>query len=195
MVNHVVEVEWEGPRTIKLTSGVEVEALPMPGGVWERLQARALELFPDPEPPKREIKTSFDEIEEIDDLEDPAYQAAKRRAESERAEWTGKTAFKRFIKVDLERYDEIIKELDEDFGLSDDPVERKLEFLNLYAVQTQADTSTLMFHTMYGSILGDEEVAKRLDFFRRSLARGSGDDADAPGADEEDGVDLQEEAA
>ena len=195
MVNHVVEVEWEGPRTIRLTSGVEVQALPMPGGAWERLQARAMELFPDPEAPKKEIKTSFGETEEVDDLEDPTYVAGKRRAESDRAEWTGKVAFRRYIKVDLEQYEEIIKELDEDFGLPEDPAERKLEFLNLYAIQTQADTSTLMFHTMYGSILGDEEVAKRLDFFRRSLARGSGDDADAPGADEEDGLDLPEEAA
>ena len=54
MVNHVVEVEWEGPRTVRLTSGVEVEALPMPGGAWERLQARGMELYPDPEPPKKE---------------------------------------------------------------------------------------------------------------------------------------------
>ena len=194
MVNHVVEVEWEGPRTIKLTSGVEVQAMPMPGGAWERLQARGLELFPDPEPPKKEIKTSFGETEEVDDLEDQTYLANKRRAESERSDWVGKVVLRRYIKVDLEQYEDIIKELDADFGLSEEPGQRKLDFLTWYAIQTQADTSTLMLHAMYGSVLGDEEVAKRLDFFRRSLARGSGDEPDAPGADEEDGLDLQEEA-
>ena len=195
MVNHVVEVEWEGPRTIKLTSGVEVEALPMPGGAWERLQARAMELFPDPEPKMKEIDTSFGEKEEVGDLEDPVYLAGKRRAESQRSEWTGKVVLRRYVKVDLEQYAEIIKELDEDFGLSAEPEQRKLDFLTWYAIQTPADTSTLMVHTVYGSLLGDEEVAKRLEFFRRSLARGSGDEPDAHGADEEDGVDLQEEVA
>ena len=195
MVNHVVEVEWEGPRTVRLTSGVEVQAMPMPGGAWERLQARGMELYPDPEPPMKEIDTSFGEKEEVEDLEDTAYLAGKRRAENERSDWIGKVVLRRYIQVDLEQYDEIVKELDEDFGLSDDPAQRKLDFLTWYAIQTSADTSALMVHTVYGSLLGDEEVAKRLDFFRRSLARGSGDDADAPGADEEDGLDLPEEAA
>jgi len=195
MVNHVVEVEWEGPRTVRLTSGVEVEALPMPGGAWERLQGRGMELFPDPEPPMKEIKTSFGEMEEVEDLEDPTYLAGKRRAESQRSDWIGKVVLRRYIKVDLEQYGKIIKELDEDFGLSEDPAERKLDFLTWYAIQTPADTSTLMVHTVYGSVLGDEEVAKRLDFFRRALARSPGDEPDAPGTDEEDGVDLQEEAA
>jgi hypothetical protein len=176
---------------LTLDSGVTVTVRPFPAGLFEKVQARALEDFPDPDPPMKEIPV-VDGVEEVEDVDAPGYLAQKELAERKRLERLGEACLDLCVSVDLEAWEPTIRRLERYAGpFPEDPDERQLEFLTSYALSTADDWQNVLVTAIEQTVIGSPEVAERLKLFRRSVERPAAADADAPGADAVQRVELQ----
>jgi len=173
------------------SSGITVQVRPLPGGAYRKLQMRALEEHPDAVPPKKEIATAFNETETVDDLDDPAYQAAQAAAERARENIVGEAILEWCVDLDLEPYRGQVARLEKQLGpYPEDEHERRLRFLEDWVLRTDEDYREVTFLAISQALIDDKEVAERLRFFRRPLARDTDSKPDAPGPDGEVGVDV-----
>jgi len=164
---------------------VQVTILPFPSQLYPRLNAKALAEHPDPEPPTKTIEV-VDGTEEVPDEEDEGYQAALQEARSARQALLLEAILDFCVEVDMGEWEEQIARLERYVGeLPDDPVERKIEFLNQFALRTKGDYELVATTATAQMMAGSPEVAQRLKSFRDQMAQPADNDADAPGADAE----------
>lgn len=179
-------------ETYTLSSGVTVQVVPFPAGLWEKINRKALHDFPDPEPPKKEI-TVVDGTEEVDDLLDPDYVSAKAEAERQRSNLLGEAIIDLCIQVDLSQYEAKIKHL-EKYDLEpypEDNEEKRVRFLIDYALRTRGDYETVMVSATTQMTISDPEVAERLKSFQREM-EGTTDNGNSPsGSVEVERVEVQ----
>lgn len=188
------EMLKSGPEELTLSSGVTVHVAPFPAGLWASLNSTGFERFPDPEPPRKTVEV-VDGTEEVDDLKDPVYLAAKAEAERERNNLLGEAIIDLCVQVDMEPWAATVKRLERYTGkYPRDEDDRRVKFLTEYALRTRGDYEAVMVSATTQMMVSDPEVAARLKFFRREVEGAAGDDADAPGADEGERVDVQPEA-
>lgn len=175
----------EGWKSLILASGVEVRYGPFIGNMYWDIQARALELYPDPEPPKKEIETAF-ENEMVDDLDDPEYQLESTKMRLARINLLGEAVLEFCVEiVDWERWREKVPRVEKYVGSApEDPDDLKVWFLAKYAIRGN-EWGKLIRMVQSFSQIEDEEVRNRVEFFRRDVAGSSGDGADAPGPAQE----------
>jgi hypothetical protein len=169
---------------LTLDSGVTVTVRPFPAGLFEKVQARALEDFPDPEPPMKEIP--------VVDGDDPEYREQKELAERKRMERLGEACLDLCVSADLEKWEPTIRRLERYAGpFPEDPDERQLEFLTSYALSTADDWQNVLISSINQTVIGSPEVAERLKLFRRKVEGPAAVDADASGADAVQRMELQ----
>jgi hypothetical protein len=176
---------------LTLDSGVTVTVRPFPAGLFEKVQARALEDFPDPEPPMKEIPV-VDGTEQVEDRDDPEYREQKELAERKRMERLGEACLDLCVSADLEKWEPTIRRLERYAGpFPEDPDERQLEFLTSYALSTADDWQNVLISSINQTVIGSPEVAERLKLFRRKVEGPAAVDADASGADAVQRMELQ----
>lgn len=174
-----------------LSSGVEVLVKPFPGGLWEKIQARAKRDFPDPTPPKKEIDT-FGGKETVDDLNDADYLTARRQAELERTNLLGEAVLDICIEVDMSKYEAQIKRLElYTDPYPDDPEDRRVRFLQEYVVRSEGDWGFIFASAIEQVQATDPEVSERIESFRDKVSRPVDTNGKTPSPDEIVGVDVQ----
>lgn len=160
-----------GPKQRTFASGVTATILPFPAGLFEDLQAKAFQDFPDPIPPKKKIKV-VDGEEEIEDKENPDYKAAVQQAENGRYLMLLEAVIDLCIPLDLTPWETTIKRLEKySSKFPDDPDERRIEFLTRYVLRGQADYLDVFTDAMAEMFLGDPEVAEKLKSFQDRVER------------------------
>ena len=191
---------------VRFSSLVEVKILPFPSRLWTEVQQEAFELYPDPEVPKKVIKT-IDGEEEIDDHDDGEYLAGKARAERDRYAHLGDAVLELCVTFDEDKYRRIIlsmakytsKYLVDNDGeyildasgnpqkLGEEEYQEKLRmnFLKKYALRTRQDYELLMVEATTKMIIEDEEISARIEFFRGQMARSTNSNGTASGTTEE----------
>jgi len=100
--------KFKQSEDITLTSGVTVQVAPFPAALYNKIQIKSLEDFPDPEPPKKTVEV-VDGTEEVDDLENPEYLEAKRDAERSRLARFAEAVVEVCVDVDLDTWKGEIK--------------------------------------------------------------------------------------
>lgn len=185
----LLNLNGNGSNERIMSSGVAVIVMPFPAGLWEEINIKAFQQFPDPEPPKKKIKT-IDGFEEIDDLTNPEYLESKKTANNSRQNLLGEAVLDICVMIpDFEQHEPAIKKLEKySSKFPDDPDERRLEFLTRYALRTRGDYEIVMADAITQMMVSNPEVAERLAFFRREVERATALDPDAPGSN--DGVQL-----
>ena len=188
------ELDYQGYELVDdLPGGVEIIVRPFPAGLFPELQAKAIDTYPDPEMPKKTIDV-LDGTEEVDNPDDEEYQQARRMAEAQRYTMMAEAALDLCCEVDMERYEREVKKLGKYANLSDDADERQLQFLEMYALRTPSCQERVVMSAITQTVIGSPEVARRLAFFQRQVARAEAGDADASGVAEEQPVDDEPEA-
>jgi len=172
-------------RDVTLSSGVQIKILPFPSQLYPKLNARALSEHPDPDPPTKTVEV-VDGTEEVPDTENEDYQQALREAQSARQAILLEAILDFCVEVDMDKWEDEVARLERYIGqLPEDPVERKIEFLNQFALRTKGDYELVATTATAAMMTGNPEVAERLKSFRGQMAQPAGDDADAPGPDAE----------
>jgi len=182
-------------KEMKTSSGVTVLYGPFPGGLYWDLMGRLLDEHPDPEPPMKEIET-FDGPEEVEDIEDPEYKAALSKARLARADKMGRFILETCVEIADGGWEADAERLADKWAkdpLPDDPLDRKVWYLEKYVLRTVKDWE-IIGRVQRFSQIEDEEVRQRAEFFRGHVEGPEGAGADAPGAGEEQRVEVQREA-
>lgn len=187
----------EGYIDETLNSGVTIRIKPFSARLWDRIQQRGLNDFPDPVPPKKTIKT-FDGEEVVDDFNNEDYLAEIDQIKSERDNFTGtliaEAMMDLFIEVDLSKYTSEIKRLEKYVGepVPKDETEKKIYFLENFAFTGRADYEKASTATMMLMTVGDSEVAKRIESFRSDVERAKGSRNGASGSNEIERVEVEQ---
>lgn len=167
-----------------LSSGVVVTVVPFPAGLWEKINTRAMREFPDPIPPKRQIKV-VDGTEEIDDLENPEYVAKKAEAEAARSNLLGEAVIDLCIKLPLADWESQISRMERyTEPYPTDPDDRRVRFLTDYALRSKGDYEHIMVSAITQMAIGDKEIGERLTNFRDTLAQSADNGAGTSSAAE-----------
>jgi NADH:ubiquinone oxidoreductase subunit E len=178
-------IEEELSSELTLSSGVAVTILPFPSQLYPKLNARALAEHPDPEPPMKTVEV-VDGTEEVPDEENEEYQEALREARNARQSLLLEAILDFCVEVDMDQWGDELARLERYVGeMPEDPVDRKIEFLNQFAMRTRGDYELVATTATAQMMAGSPEVAERLKSFRGEMAQPAGDDADAPGVDAE----------
>ncbi len=169
--------EW---KEIELSSGVRVRYGPFPGSLYWDIMARALEQYPDPEPPKKRVEV-VDGFEEVEDTENPDYKAALAKARLARAGVLGEAVLELCVEP-VGDWESIVQRLEKKWAkdVPTDPTDRKVWFLSKYALRTPEDWQIISLVQRFSQIQ-DEEVARRAEFFRGDVAGPESPGTDAPG--------------
>ncbi|MHC4710893.1 MAG: hypothetical protein ACYTA3_10890 [Planctomycetota bacterium] len=174
-------IEEELSSELTLSSGVAVTILPFPSQLYPKLNARALAEHPDPEPPMKTVEV-VDGTEEVPDEENEEYQEALREARNARQSLLLEAILDFCVEVDMDQWGDELARLERYVGeMPKDPVDRKIEFLNQFAMRTRGDYELVATTATAQMMAGSPEVAERLKSFRGEMAQPAGDDADAPG--------------
>lgn len=182
-----------GPEEKTLSSGVVVSIAAFPVGLFEDLNVKSIELYPDPPPPKKTIKTLGGD-EEIDNLDDPDYLAEVRKVKNQRGALISEAVLDICVQLDLTPWESTIRRLEKYAPkFSDDPEERRLEFLTRYALRGKSDYTLVVTSAMAQMIADDAEVAKRLESFRDQVEGAAASDNETPSAPEGERVEVQQE--
>lgn len=169
---------------VTLSSGIEVQVYPFPANMYNQVMAKGLDDFPDPDPPKKIVKT-FDGEEETDDLDNLEYLAAKRAAQNNRTSLLAKAVFDLCVQLEMEVWEPTIKRLEKySTGFPEDPDDRRVAFLERYAVRTKDDYQLLMIAATEPVMVSDKEVEQRLKMFQSNVARATATQAETSGPDE-----------
>jgi len=160
---------------------------PFPVGLYNRLQIKSLEDFPDPEPPKKIIEV-VDGTEETDDLDDPAYLAAVQEATRNRLARFAEAIVQVCVDIDLDEWKDDIKGIEKFAGEA--PKNRGdlvAWFLENYGCRVSEDYAAITESAMRQTLISSKEVQQRVRFFRDDVEGNSPDELahDAPGAGEE----------
>lgn len=163
-----------------LSSGVTVTVIPFPPGLLQRINSD----HPDPIPPKKTIKV-LDGVEEIDNLKDEGYILQKEEVTRERNSLLGEAVIELCAEVDLTKYASQITKLEKYTSpYPDDLDERRMRFLQEYALRTRGDYEVVITSAITQIAISDEEVAERIKSFQSELSRPATNGAKAPGAHE-----------
>ena len=178
----MAEAEW---KRLVFSSGVAVRYGPFPSGLYWDIMARALDEHPDPECPKKTVKV-LTGTEEVDDPDDPTYQAGLAKARLARWNLLGEAALEFCVELDggLEQYEPTIGRLAKKYVKDPPPedlVERKVWLLAKWAIRTPEDWKIIAKVQRFSQI-EDEEVRQRAEFFPGEVEGAAGAGADAPGA-------------
>lgn len=163
-----------------LSSGVTVTVIPFPPGLLQRINSD----HPDPMPPKKTIKV-LDGTEEVDNLKDEGYILAKEEVTRERNSLLGEAVIELCVEVDLGKYASQIKKLEKYTSpYPDDLDERRMRFLQEYALRTRGDYEVVITSAITQIAISDEEVQERIATFQSDLSRPATNGAKASGAHE-----------
>lgn len=166
-------MEW---KSLELSSEVVIEYGPFPGGLYWEIQARALEEHPDPEPPRKKIET-VDGFEEIDDLEDPDYNLKLNAARLARFNLLGEAVLEFCVRiVSPDNWEETVQRLATKYVKSQpptEPTEKRVWYLANFALRTPQDWKIVRLVQRFSQV-EDEEVARRVEFFRGNVAGSEG---------------------
>ncbi len=163
-----------------LSSGVTVTVIPFPPGLLQRINSD----HPDPVPPKKTIKV-LDGTEEVDNLKDEAYLAQKDEVTSQRNSLLGEAVIELCVEVDLKPYAKEITKLERFTSpYPDDTDERRMRFLQEFALRTRGDYEVVITSAITQIAISDEEVQERIATFQSNLSRPATNGAKAPGSNE-----------
>lgn len=170
-------------ETITLSSGIEVQVYPFPANMYNQVMAKGLDEFPDPDPPKKVVKT-FDGEEETDDVDNPEYLAARRAAQNSRTNLLAQAVFDLCVQLDITEWEPTIKRLEKySPKFPEDADDRRIAFLERYAVRTKDDYQLLMIAATEPVMVSDKEVEQRLKMFQSNVARATAAQAETSGPD------------
>ncbi len=170
-----------------LSSGVTVIVIPFPPGLLQRINSD----HPDPVPPKKTIKV-LDGTEEVDNLKDEGYLAEKDEVTRERNSLLGEAVIELCVEVDLGKYAKEIAKLERFTSpYPNDIDERRMRFLQEYALRTRGDYENVITSAITQIAISDEEVQERIATFQSDLSRNSSNGAKTHGADEVLSVEVE----
>lgn len=173
-----------------LSSGVTVTVIPFSLGLQQRINSD----HPDPVPPKKVIQV-LDGTEEVDNLTDPDYLAEKDRVTQERNSLLGEAVIELCVEVDLGKYAREITKLERFTSpYPDDLDERRMRFLQEYALRTRGDYEAIITSAITQIAISDEEVQERIATFQADMARNSPNGHQASGLDESVGLEVGQPA-
>lgn len=178
---------------IILKSGVTIRVSAFPNKLWRIMKEKSLEKFPDPEIPKKTIKT-LGEDEEVDDLNNEDYILAKQEAEDLQSNFLGTAILELCVHIDLVDYEFEIKKLEKyTEKLPDDPIDRKVQFLTDFAFVNAADYEKVTWSALTQMMITEEEVNTKVKSFRSKMAQSSVNGSEASSTDDEQQLELQRE--
>jgi hypothetical protein len=175
----------DASQTEVLSSGVQVTVLPFPARLYDSIQTKGNEKYPEPVPPKKIIKV-VDGTEEVDDLKNPQYLEEKEQSKALRETWIaqriGETVLDFCLLVDVSAYGHIIKKLEKTYEepAPVDSDERRLYFLTNYALRGRADYERVSSLSITLMAVGDKEIVARMDSFRSEMARTTDNSSETP---------------
>ena len=150
-----------------LSSGVTVTVIPFPPGLLQRINSD----HPDPVPPKKTIKV-LDGTEEVDNFKDEGYILAKEEVTSQRNSLLGEAVIELCVEVDLKPYAKEITKLERFTSpYPDDTDERRMRFLQEYALRTRGDYEVVITSAITQIAISDEEVQERIATFQSNLSQ------------------------
>lgn len=194
MAKRVRELNGNGKNELTFSSGITVLMLPFPAGMWEEINVKAFQDFPDPVPPTRTIKV-LDGTEEIEDKENPTYKADVDRVNKERTGLLLEAILDMCPQLDLTEWEPRIKRLEKySRPFSADPDDRRIEFLTRYVLRTKTDYEHLMISAVSQILVDDPEVSARIEYFQSQVERAAATYVDAPSADEGQRVEVPQES-
>jgi len=175
------------PREVKfigesktLSSGVTVTVIPFPPGLLQRINSD----HPDPDPPKKTIEV-LGGTEEIDDLKDANYLAKKDEVTTQRNSLLGEAVIELCVELDLAKYAKEITKLERFTSpYPTDADERRMRFLQEYALRTRGDYEVVITSAITQIAISDEEVQERIATFQSDMALSSPNGHKASGANE-----------
>ena len=174
-------------KELEFSSGVKVLYGPFPHGLYWDIMSQALDEYPDPDVPKKEIAVLMG-TEEVDDLENPEYQAALTQARLARFSILTKAALDMCVEVEgwPEQWEPAAKKAAQYSAdpPPEDPDEFKVWFLERWALRTREDWKVVGKIQRFSQI-EDDEVRQRAEFFRRNMEGAEDPGVDAPGPAEE----------
>jgi hypothetical protein len=173
-----------GKNELTFSSDVTVKMLPFPAGLWEEINIKAFENFPDPVPPKKTVNV-LGGTEDVDDLDNPDYKADVQKVGQERTGLLLEAILDICPQLDLTQWEPRIKRLEKySRPFSDDPDERRIEFLTRYVLRTKTDYENLMISAVSQILVDDPEVSARIKYFQSQVEGAAATYTDAPGAPE-----------
>lgn len=184
-------------RDETLSSGVKVTILPFPARLYDNIQRRGLEKFPEPVPPKKIIKVAGG-TEEVDDVNNSDYLIEKDRAKAQREKWIGErfgeTTLDFCVQVDLAPWEATIEKIEKAISepAPTDPDERRNFFLTNFALRGRADYERVTSTAMTLMAVGDSEITERMESFRSEMERSGINNAQASGANEVKRLDMEQ---
>lgn len=180
-----------------LSSGVTVKVIPFPARLWEKIQADALEKYPEPIPPKKTIKV-LNGTEEVDDLNNPEYVELKEERRKQRdsfmAEPIGNATLDLCVEVDIEPYEAQLNRVAQYSRetLPTETHEKKIYFLQNFAMRGRADYERVSIRAIQLMQVGDAEVADRIKSFRNDVAQPATNGTHAPSAPEIERLEVEQ---
>lgn len=179
-----------GVDELTFSSGITVQMLPFPAGLWEELNIKAFLDHPDPVPPKKTV-TVLGGTEEIDDLDNPEYKAKIAQVAQARTEMVLEAVLDICPQLDLTPWEPRIKRLEKySRPFSEDPDDRRIEFLTRYVLRIKADYENMMVSAVSKLLIDDPEVAARVQYFQSQMERAAATYLDASGAPEGERVEV-----
>lgn len=168
------------------TSGVTCKVLAFPALRFEKIQKKAMELFPLPKVPKKRIKAAGgDEV--IEDVNSPDYVAKKKAVDKQREEWIGQRilniAARDCLEIDVNDFEDEIKHLEADLDQEypTNPLDRKVEFVKDYILRSPLDFINIVKITQKLMAISQEEISTQVDdIFRGEMARATGNGTQNP---------------
>lgn len=168
------------------SAGIDLLYGPFPGALYWDIMARALELFPDPDPPMKTIEV-VDGTEQVEDLDDQEYKTKLAQAQLERHGFMGEAMLEMCIKIVTPDWEKIAERIADKWlkdPLPDNTEDRKVWFLGKYALRTPKDWEIYSKIRRFSQI-EDDEVRQRTEFFRGDVAGDEGTGPNAPRPAEE----------
>ena len=151
-----------------------VRVTPFPTGLFEKLASQSEQKFPYPAVPEKEIET-FGENEIIQDTEDEEWLKQKKLIDEQRKKYSGTIVFQYMLDSCLEvlGYDQMLKKIKrlEKIGIEFDPDNLQGDFITSHLVRTQSEYTMLITDSLGLTIIGDQEVAERLNSFQDNMER------------------------
>lgn len=177
------------------SSGIPVKVTAFPAALWTRINLRAHEEFPDPDPPQKTIKV-LNGTEEVDDLTDPDYVAKKQEAENNRGRILGEAIIDLCVHLEVDKYKDLIKRLEKHIGdkYPKDEDDRRVMFITEYVLKNGSDYDKVTWSAISQMMITDKEVADRVKFHGGEMARSTSSDPDAPGSNAVQQLELELEA-
>jgi len=184
--------ELNGNGKLTFSSGISVDMLPFPAGMWEEINIRAFEDFPDPVPPRKTINV-LGGTEEIDDLENSDYKASVEKVGRERTGLLLEAILDICPQLNLSEWEPRIKRLEKyTRKFSEDVDERRIEFLTRYVLRTKSDYENLMLSAVSQILVDDPEVSARIQYFQSQVEGATASHLNAPSATEGVGLEVSQ---